>query len=181
MTENRVLAWHGDPDLKENTILRMKDHAKQDRFIRGVFVTTPGLIEESLFLSEETLEGMGSIKDWGGCLHGCLAAENLAAEAGMPVSAWIEEHGVPRWHQATERFFGIPAELGLELDHLYEKTKDIPPAEVAVQLLEAIPVGADLNGITLCRDGSGTPMLRSLSEILEILRNAPVPNQEEGQ
>lgn len=180
MTE-KILAWHSDPDLKENTLLRMKDHAEQDRFIRGLFVTTPDLLEEHWTLTNGELMGAGAIKDWGGCLHGCLTAENLAAEAGMSVTAWIEEHGAPRWHQATQRFFGIPAVLGRGLDYLYEQTKDVPPAEVAVQLLEAIPVGADLSRVSIWERQTDGPVVRGLAEVLEILRNAPVPGQEEDK
>lgn len=166
MTEKKVLAWHGDPDLKENTILRMKDHAEQDRFIRGTYMALEGEYDE---LTSE----------WGGCLHGCLTAENLAVEKKVSmVEFYLRHEPDVNWHAETQRFFGIDQSIGSALDHAYEKEWDTPSADVAIQLLEAIPVGADLDNIDLYDDEGD---LLPLSEILEILRNAPVPNQEEGQ
>lgn len=165
MTEKRVLAWHGDPDLKEQTLVRMREHGQQDRFLRGFYVAYAGCG----WLTEDQ-----EVHDWAGCLHGCLTTENLAAEANMPVVAWVESTDQKEidWHKESERFFGIPEEVGYELDELYELT-DAPSAEVATKILEAIPVGADLSHLDIVG--------ADLETTLKILRNAPVPNQEEGQ
>lgn len=162
----RILAWHGDPELKAATILRMKQHAVEDRFIRGWYVR------------QERGE-------WTGCFHGCLSAERLAAEMGIPPTQLEDgaELLQPRWHEETERFFGIPAHVGLALDGIYEST-DEPAAEVATQILEAIPVGADLSNVRLEKRVAGTGPghgeweWKTLPEVLRALRRAPVIRRE---
>ena len=157
-----IRAWHNDPKLKEQTLARMREHAHQDRLLRGFYVAYAGCS----WLTEDQ-----DVQDWAGCLHGCLTAENLAAEANMSLVTWLEStnQNLVDWHQETERFFGINVYVGMELDDLYEESGD-PPAEVAIRILEAIPVGADLSDVEISNVG--------LEATLEILRNAPVPNQE---
>jgi hypothetical protein len=124
-TTTTVLAWHGDPQLKADAVERMREHAAADRLIRGAYV-----------------DHDGDATTWRGCLHGCLTAETIAAERGISVADLIEDPDV-WWHVESERLWGIPRQLGALLDRLYEAL-DEPPGEVAVGMLEAIPVGADL-------------------------------------
>lgn len=123
-----VLAWHGDPDLKQRTVERMREHAAADQFIRGTYIEP-------------------NDQKWEGCLHGCLVAEDIAADRGQTVPeliADIDEGASIDWHTETQNRYGIPTAVGDLLDRLYEALYT-PPGEVAVRILDAIPPGADLS------------------------------------
>lgn len=131
-TQAPILAWHGNPDLKLATLGRMREHANAGRIQRGIYLR---------------------IRDtgWCGCLLGTLCAETLAAEAGVEVGQLRDGGAIP-WHEHAERMFGLPVEMAYILDHVFEHDPD-PAPELALRLLKAIPVGADLSGLHLRRLG----------------------------
>lgn len=126
--QSPIIAWHGDAALKAAAVARMREHAAADRLIRGDYLDLDG-------------EQPG---EWRGCLHGCLTAERVAAERGVPV-AHLHLAGVD-WHAESERLWGIPRPLGVVLDRAYERSVR-PAGELAVDILEAIPVGVDLGQV----------------------------------
>lgn len=159
---DKVLAWHGDPKLKERTIARMETHAEADRFMQGAYVS---------------VDATG--KDWKGCLHGCLAVEDVMRERSWTLRDLDSQYGRVDWHLQTERLLGIPARVGSILDHLYEESEGAY-ADLAIDILEAIPVGADLSGIidpwdVWVEDSPGPEFVETW--MLYQLRNAPIPTQ----
>lgn len=128
------LAWLSDPELKRRTVRRMREHAEADRLIRRSYVTK---------VDDE--------RRWTGCFHGCLVVEDVARERGAADVVNLVLHRViddivVDWHAETEERYGIPRDLGCMLDLIYEASER-PPGELAVKLLEAVPVGADLTGV----------------------------------
>jgi hypothetical protein len=132
----RALAWHGDPQLKADTVAAMKHHRLQDEIFRGDY----------LRLNPDG----DKVK---GCFHGCLLVDQLAAERGLTLvefarQAWLGHIGVD-WHTETEKHFGIPAMLGDMLDSVFEYQEDVEAsAQFAVDVLEFMQPGADLNHVT---------------------------------
>lgn len=161
-----LLAWHSDPGLKAAAVARMRAHREADRFIQGLFLTPDGA-------------------SFRGCFHGCLTAEAVAAERGVAVAALRDGScSVSSWWAETERLFGIPKALCMVLDDAFEQDPcDVEAAaNFAVDVTEAIPVGADLSAVAglahdeALDDDSGWDHAR----IIELLRAAPVPQPAEG-
>lgn len=155
-----ILAWHNDPALKADAVTRMKKHREQDEFVQGSYVDTSG----------------AKVK---GCFHGCLTAEKLAEEQGVPVGLVDSFAGLGRslgwtsWHVHGERIWGIPRDLGELLDGIFEHQDGAAAAgEFAVAVTEAIPVGADLADVEeafrsesdVARKGAPDVILRLISE-----------------
>lgn len=180
----RMLAWHNDPDLKAEALMRMKTHQVQDEFIQG-----------SYFLPSSTV--MGSFK---GCFHGCLTSDKYMEREGLTRQQFynmfkvIDQGGW--YHGQGELIWGIPRELGQLLDNAFENFNSTEEAAMfAVESIEAMAVGADLNGVAdaFCKldddayeageqgqprdprweTGKGRAQI-----LLQMLREAPVPNQE---
>lgn len=126
-----AVAWHNDPALKAATVARMRAHREEDEFTRGAYTE---------------LTDIG----WRGCFHGCLTTEAIAAERGHSVRQTAEVlhlHGSMWWHAEAERLFGIHARVGLLLDDMFESVDEADAGAFAVDVTEAIPVGADLSRV----------------------------------
>jgi len=133
----KVLAWHGDPQLKADTVAAMIEHRALDQIARGNYLQFfPG--EAAAFK---------------GCFHGCLLVNDLAAERGLTPAqfadkAWGMAISVD-WHEETEKHFGIPTDLGDLLDFLFETRYDSDAGgQFAVDALEAMQPGADLSMVS---------------------------------
>lgn len=167
-----VLAWHGDPDLKAEAVQRMKVHQAQDAFIQGAYFMT----------DTET-------NQFQGCFHGCLTTEKYMEEKDISLNELnaqlLGDDGdgqVGPWHwQQGERIWGIPADLGWLLDMMFEGHDSSEDAgKFAVEVTEAIPVGADLSDVPAAyRLLVRTPNWNGVEAMLELLRNAPVPQDQE--
>lgn len=82
-----------------------------------------------------------------GCFHGCLTFEEVVKEQGLNMwlaSETINAWGSDIWHRHTERIFGIPTPLGAVLDAMFENVSDDKRAPFAVDTLQAMKPGADL-------------------------------------
>jgi hypothetical protein len=158
-----ILAWHSDPALKEQAVTRMRAHAAADRLIRASYLRA----------------GAHYDFDWRGCLHGCLVAEDIAAERGISVPALKE--GSISWLEETEYRWGIPVNVGVDIEYVYEKSA-LEPGPIAVSILEAIPVGADLGAIQALTHhvvnlahGGVLSDDQAHKEMLRVLASAPIP------
>ena len=131
-----VLAWHGSADLKAATVARMKLHRDHDELIAGSYLDFSDLAQRTP-------------SKYRGCFHGCLTAERLSDERGVPVNE-VDLYGDVSWHEEAQRLYGIPVEVGALLDSVFESLDDQHGA-FAVQTLAAIPVGADLTAVDVER------------------------------
>lgn len=149
-------AWHGDPDVKMTAVIGMKAHAAADQFVQGSYV-----------LADDTRES-----GWRGCFLGCLVAEMVAAERRVPVLALQMGAGLSfgdGWREEAQRLWGLPEPLTRMVESIYESLPTITEAtRFAVDVVEAIPVGADLSDSPLWRQGL------SVSELLDKIRSAPL-------
>lgn len=126
---SKILAWHGDPDLKAAAVARMRAHREADTFIQG-----------SYFRHDPE-----AARGYRGCFHGCLTTEALAAEQGVNIT---QLRGPVDWIADAQQLFGIPYLLGVLLDDVFESQPTFAEAgDFAVRATEAIPVGADLSGV----------------------------------
>jgi hypothetical protein len=158
-TVDKPLAWHGSAELKADAIARMKAHREADTLIRGCYLIT----------DPEAARG------YQGCFHGCLTAEVLAAEQGVPAADVIISDD--EWWKEAERLFGIPYSLAELLDDAFEAFDDRSGAGVwAVEVTEAIPVGADLNDvIRLYWDTPGVEDETNAALLVRLIAAAPIP------
>jgi hypothetical protein len=148
-------AWHGDAELKARIVARMKQHQKDDEFIKGVYQ----------LIDPEAAAG------YRGCAVGCALDRQPHYLDDLVMDP---EHG---WHEELERQFGIPFGLGMLIDDIFE-TLD-PPAngQFAVDILDAIPVGAVLSSdiedqVEGCYDHAAA--VRSAAELLAVVKAAPL-------
>lgn len=130
-----IVAWHGDPALKNEVAARMRQHREHDEIVQGLY----------------QLINPNFASGYRGCLIGCtLPAQPVRAEDE------IESFGVEGiepvsptfgWHGQVERLYGIPRPVGHLLDRIFEGLPcgDGKPAWFAVESIEAIPAGADLS------------------------------------
>jgi hypothetical protein len=158
-----LLAWHGSAELKADAVARMRAHREADTFIQGSYLE----------------HDPRAARKYRGCFHGCLTTEVLAAERGVPVE---EIRGYEtRWCRAAKRLFGIPYSLADAFENVFERQESFKSAgEFAVEVTEAIPVGADLSGVleaaTTSRCSCGcTAGIWTAESLIEALKAAPVP------
>ena len=139
----KILAWHGDQELRDRIVARMRQHRTADALTRMMFQRLdPGL-------------ELG----YRGCAIGCLLDPQPPAPIDKPCTCgcgWepdpdrIHEvlepfHG---WHGEVEAQFGIPRAVALGIDWAFEDFGDDEvAADFAVDVVEAIPVGADLSDV----------------------------------
>lgn len=185
-TPPQILAWHGDPELKAEALMRMKNHQAQDQFMQGLYFATHS-------------DDLG-VAQFKGCFHGCLTAEKYMEQNQLTpdqmrlmLRSMDSEGG---WfHEKGERMWGIPQELGQILDITFESFPDNETAGMfAVESIEAMAVGADLTNVTgafidaeedAFEAAPGDPFDSTWGDqnyrarqLLKLLREAPVPNQE---
>lgn len=124
MSEN-LGAWHGSQALKARIVARMKTHREADNFIQGDYQR----IDPTAALG------------YRGCAIGC-ALERQPTYVGYGVAP------ARGWHGQFEHEFGIPADVARQIDDCFESFDDRAEArDFAVQVLEAVPVGADLDDV----------------------------------
>lgn len=149
------LAWLSNPDLKEEVLLRMKQHRAEDSIVQGIY-------------QQYAPEFVSQYK---GCLIGCtlpMRQDRLSPGGFTAVD----------WHFEVERAYGIPFPVTVLLEGVFESLPFEHAAEFAVDSIEAIPVGADLSGFQ-DQWKAVAPNLKyypfSANALLTILREAPVP------
>jgi hypothetical protein len=130
-------AWHGDPELKERVVERMRQHRAADAFIQGSYQQLD--IELPL--------------GYRGCAIGCLLDKRPELIADL-ISDDADDN---RWHAAVQHEFGIPFDLAEQIDQTFEYFTDGEDphgraSDFAVAVVEAIPVGADLSGVATAFD-----------------------------
>jgi hypothetical protein len=155
-----TLAWHGNPALKAEVMARLRTHREQDTIVQGLY---------------QDLDP-GSAVGYRGCAIGCT----------LPIQPGDEHTNVVPpdcgWHAEVERLYGIPCEILWRIDDLFE-TRDVAEAgQFAVDVIEAIPVGADLHEIArsaLHEDDDagcyGEDTEDGAANLIADLKAAPVP------
>jgi hypothetical protein len=126
-TTTAVLAWHGDPELRERIVARMRQHHAADTIRQDVFQ----------MLDPDTPLG------YRGCAIGCLL-DPQPVHPGLIQTVLDPPDG---WHMAVERQFGIPHRLALVIDDTFVDQRRSHAPDFALAVAEAIPVGADLSGV----------------------------------
>jgi hypothetical protein len=150
----KPLAWLGDPGLKEEVVLRMKEHRAEDSIIQGHY----------------QLHAPELASGYKGCLLGCTLPKMRQDHTLMLMG----------WHERVEDLYGIPADVAALLEAVFENMSSFDKAaDFAVESIEAIPVGADLSKVreyyTQCINRATWSPSRCRKKILDLLRNAPVP------
>lgn len=151
----KMLAWHSSAALKAEVMGRLRDHRKEDEFIQGNY---------------QVLDSMAA-SGYRGCAIGCTLPVQRSVLLGG---------GEPNWHREVERLYGIDYSVAIVVDNLFE---DLPVGlcgDFAVNVIEAIPVGADLSGVLGAwrgRRGRGdeTAMGWAAANLIKCLHEAPVP------
>src|SRR5258705_6328826 len=128
-----ALAWHGSADLKAEVVERMRKHRDADEIVQGYF--------------QEIDPALAS--GYRGCAIGCtLPVQNAMhpdrVGRGGGSSAFSPDRG---WHETVEAEYGIPAVIGHFIDHTFEGIPYSDCAAFAVEVIEAIPVAADLSTV----------------------------------
>jgi len=152
------LAWLNNPDLKEEVLLRMKQHRAEDSIVQGIY-------------QQYAPEFASQYK---GCLLGCTLPMQPHVRRSEPYM-----NGTT-WHEEVERLYGIPVMVAHLMEHVFESLSFRWAAQFAVDSIEAIPVGADLSGfVDRWRHDLQTrpriPTSQRAAQVLTILREAPVP------
>jgi hypothetical protein len=147
--ETKPLAWLGDPGLKEEVVLRMKEHRAEDSIVQGHYQSyAPELASQ-----------------YKGCLLGCTLPQ-MGADVGWHYEV-EKRYGIP-----------VPVACLLE-DLFENMEDFDEAAEFAVESIEAIPTGADLAAVTAYwfADYQTMPWNgeKHKAKVLDLLRNAPVP------
>lgn len=166
MENEKLLAWFGDPALKERVVLKMKEHRANDEFVRGTY---QDFWDESgtffVYPNEEGLLPRGG--KFMGCAIGCTLPP-------IPQSK-LQEEGFS-WHKEVERQYGIKSDVAWFIDEFFEGLNDFEEAaQFAVDVIEAIPVGADLSEFSISMYD-----MRDAAQFIKDLRNAPVPDAIES-
>lgn len=117
----QILAWHSDPDLKDEVVARMKHHRAQDEFIRGQYQKW----------APETAS------KYRGCALGCT----------LPYIKQRDARSIT-FSKEVQKRYGISFLVADMIDNIFEGLPNVEAAaDFAVAVIETIPVGADLSGI----------------------------------
>jgi hypothetical protein len=124
-----ALAWHNNPNLKQEVMQRLRDHRAADEIVRGIYQAY----------------APNSENGYRGCAIGCTLPRqdiNSYTDEGDEI-----ESPNAGWHGEVEHLYGIPRPIGRLIDGLFESlpTVNDQHAEFAVAVIDAIPVGADLS------------------------------------
>lgn len=164
MAKIQKLAWLGDPNLKEQVVLRMKEHRVEDSIVQGIY---------QRYAPEKATK-------YRGCLLGCTLPRVVNRGA-------VEASSTLGWPGKVEDLYGIPRQVAYLLENIFENLDLQDCADFAVASIEAIPVGADLSAVEKfyetrsngeCRCTDCSPNYDRTVEkdfVLELLKNAPVP------
>ena len=128
-----MLSYHNDAGLKSLVVQEMKKHQEQDQFIKGTY--------------GEFGLGDGKLK---GCAVGCtIDSVNIILGKSYDTSS----------HAVLEEAIGVPEWLSILQDSFFENLPTGENSQFAVDFLEAIPVGVNLEpvkwkfGAFLMREG----------------------------
>lgn len=183
-----ILAWHGDPALRDAAVTRMRDHAQADALIQGAYLT----------IDEDAPGG------YRGCFYGCLVAElapEVFTDADPDEDGLVyDEDGAPRepaggWANGTARLLGLPARFGRLAEALFEALPAAEAPEFAVAITEAIAPGADLlrvvdrwlialltdpdRGVRRVAGSHGLPIIDDVAALLARSADGTPPDREE--
>ena len=124
-----MLAYHNNPELKEQFLTLLRWHQEQDKIIKGTYSDNPrnGLV---------TVAGFSLSSKFKGCAVGC-SINSLRAITGK-----VFDYGN---HAAYEELIGVPRILARLEDGMFERLPDEKSQAWPVRFAEAIPVGADLS------------------------------------
>lgn len=134
--ENKTLSYHNDANLKKLVIDEMNNHQKQDRLIKGTY----GVYESGTFK---------------GCAIAC---------AINSVNKVLGKNYDTKSHEALSESIGIPLWLSKVQDSFFECLPNEYCDQFAIDFLESIPVGVDLEPVrwNLC-----TSLLKEGIETIE--------------
>ena len=118
-----MLAFHNDAQIKQQAVARAIDDRRQDRFVKGRWL--------------ERSEDQSDVR---GCHIGGLSRYYM-----NPDKAMSDDVVLDHWRfRAIERGLGLPVSWLNMFERLYENMPLAKAATLSESLLEAIPVGADL-------------------------------------
>jgi hypothetical protein len=123
-----VGAWHGDPELKARVVEKLKVHRAADALIQGVYQR----------IDPNVAAG------YRGCAIGCTLDLQKSRDGFAEPRPDNDDDS---WHLEVERQYGIPRNVAGLIDDIFEELDQPEHADFAVDVIEAIPVGADLDGI----------------------------------
>lgn len=172
MTE-KLLAWFGDPEVKERALARLKEHRAKDEIVQGGYQDF--LVNERWVSFVPVVEDQAlGVKAFKGCAIGCTLPP-------VPVERRREYEFT--WHAEMQRVYGIDESVAALIDDTFESQESFDDAaRFAVEVVEAIPVGADLTAVahtywcSCNEDCPGSEIYTDTADrLIEALRNAPVP------
>lgn len=114
-----MLSYHNDANLKDLIVQEMKNHQLNDQFIKGTY--------------EEEIDGK-----FKGCAVGC-AIDSFNIKLGK---SYLNND-----HEAFEEAIGVPQWLAYLQDRLFEKLPNEKSVQFAIDFLDSIPVGVNLNPV----------------------------------
>ena len=119
-----MLSWHNNPALKAEVVERMREHRRQDTIVHMTY-------------QDVTRKAIG----YRGCFIGCTLP-NMLKKRDRDLFTWS-------WHVEFQEYTGIPIRLAWLLEGVFEglPTAGKVHAKFAVQIVEAIPVGVDLESV----------------------------------
>jgi hypothetical protein len=161
MTE-KLLAWYGSQPLKEEVMERLRKHREADSIVQRIYQR----------LDQDKALG------YRGCAIGCTLPPRPPAAEPWEVGVVDEPES---WHGEVEDLYGIDARIGEAIDDIFESLPVDECGAFAVDVMEAIPVRADLSevarwaGALDLQDSDREEARRDAAELIERLRTAPVP------
>lgn len=163
--ETTTLAWHDDPALKAEVMARLRQHREQDTIVQGVYQRL------------DPAKALG----YRGCAIGCTLPaqavqerEHRACDCCQPTM----NDPAAGWHGEVEDLYGIDQEIAETIDDIFESLPTSACAAFAVEVVDAIPVGANLNDVTgwcLRLNLNEVAAADAAEELIAKLREAPVP------
>ena len=148
MENEKLLAWFGDPALKERVVLKMKEHRARDEIQRGFYQSFTRYVDGKAVDNWSYLDEYGVLPEGFshlGCALGCTLPGVDEATYHSPGFSWRGQ---------VEKEYGIDRRVADLIDDLFENQPGFQEAaQFAVDVIEAIPVGADLSAIACHVDG----------------------------
>lgn len=160
-------AWHGDPGLKEEVLLRLKRHRAQDAIAQGYYQLIAEVSGDRALMEQAVA--------YKGCALGCM----LPLQA--PTNRALNQIASRDWHRRIEDHFGIPKAVAEAIDNIFERQPDFETAgNFAVSVVEAVPVGADLREIDLSFADiwSVENAEATADDFIEVVAGAPIIGEE---
>lgn len=131
----KLVAFHGDARLRDLVVAGVRAHADADDFIRGTY-------------RDWRFDGSDNSR-FRGCAVGCTLDTIRRIEFPNTADPWID--GTHRIfygdHTLYERYLGVPANLAVLEDHLFEHMPIPDYREWPVRFIEAIVPGTDLSQV----------------------------------